>query len=538
MNEENLPLPELIQKKLREILLHGPPPAGESTQTSGNVNDNHNKKPSRSPLVDFRLTPRDIKDHLDRFVIRQDEAKKVLAVAVCDHYNHARENARRRERGEPAKLEYTKPNVLLLGPTGVGKTYLVKHVADLVGVPFVKADATKYSETGYVGGDVEDLVRELYHKAGGDITLAEHGIIFLDEVDKIASSSTHAGRDVSGRGVQTALLKLMEETEVPLRNPTDLTSQIQAVMEFQTRGRITRDSINTRHILFVVSGAFTALPAIINKRLRQARIGFGAPPPDPREDAGLLAEATTADFVEFGLEPEFVGRLPVRVACAPLSADDLYDILTKSEGSILRQYVSSFAAYGIELTWQEEALREIAALAAKEETGARGLVSVCEAVFREFKFALPGAGLRRLELTTRMVRDPAIAVQSLLQEARQRQNECLYHSVQQFAAELSHRGGARMEFSPKAVQEILRRAEEQGMEPRAYCQKIFHDFEHGLKLAAQNSEAEPFVVLPEMLDNPAAALSQWIVSTYKNAELSSDSQNQPPCPPTQTTESA
>src|SRR5437660_11215937 len=169
---------------------------------------------------EFRLLPRDIKAHLDRFVIKQDEAKKVLAIAVCDHYNHA--NYLRRLEKEDAtraqEIEYIKQNVILVGPTGVGKTYLIKHIADLIKVPFVKADATKFSETGYVGGDVEDLVRELVDKADGDVRLAQFGIIYIDEIDKIGAAGHMVGRDVSGRGVQTTLLKLMEETDVPLRS--------------------------------------------------------------------------------------------------------------------------------------------------------------------------------------------------------------------------------------------------------------------------------------------------------------------------------
>src|SRR5881398_463366 len=188
---------------------------------------------------EFNLLPRDIKGHLDRFVIKQDEAKKVLAIAVCDHYNHA--NYLRRLEKEDVRraqeVEYIKQNVILVGPTGVGKTYLIKHIADLIQVPFVKADATKFSETGYVGGDVEDLVRELVNKADGDLNLAQFGIIYIDEIDKIAAAGNLIGRDVSGRGVQTTLLKLMEETEVPVRSMNDLRRNYRLHSNFKDAAR-------------------------------------------------------------------------------------------------------------------------------------------------------------------------------------------------------------------------------------------------------------------------------------------------------------
>src|SRR5687767_14266293 len=316
-------------------------------------------RPPEGEQFVFHFLPRDIKAHLDRFVIKQDEAKKVLSIAVCDHYNHVN-YLRRLEKEDAARAEeteYAKQNVILVGPTGVGKTYLIKHIAELIKVPFVKADATKFSETGYVGGDVEDLVRELVDKADGDVQLSQFGIIYIDEIDKIAAAGNLVGRDVSGRGVQTTLLKLMEETDVPLRSGNDIQAQLQAAFEFQKRGgKAKRETISTRHILFVVSGAFERLKQQVSRRLAQGQIGFNT---EPRlvMDNELFQFVQTQDFIEYGFEPEFIGRLPVRVVCEELAADDLYQIMKFSEGSILRQYERAFRAYGIEISFEDEALR-------------------------------------------------------------------------------------------------------------------------------------------------------------------------------------
>jgi endopeptidase Clp ATP-binding regulatory subunit ClpX len=400
---ESMPNPEEVQARLSELMSqHFGAPAEFEEEVIEKVD----------PLV-FDKLPRDIKAHLDRYVIKQDEAKKVLSIAVCDHYNHVRHlrTLRAEDAARASRLEYVKQNVLLIGPTGVGKTYLVKHIAELIGVPFVKADATKFSETGYVGGDVEDLVRDLVHKADGDVELAQYGIIYIDEIDKIAAPAQLSGRDVSGRGVQTTLLKLMEDTDVQRRSQNDIQGQLQAAMEWQRTGRVSESEvINTRNILFVVSGAFEKLPAAVEPRLREAK----SAKPAVWSPSEILKHATTKDFITFGYEPEFIGRLPVRVVCESLAANDLFDILRYSEGSIVNQYQRAFAAYGIEIDFTEDALREIAKLAEGEYTGARGLSTVCERVLRNFKYELPGRDITRLTVDGALVKSPETVLAKLL----------------------------------------------------------------------------------------------------------------------------
>lgn len=376
-----------IPKKLR--------PVRESALSKAAVR----RKPAPSAEFSFQLKPADIARHLDRFVIGQTEAKKVLSVALCDHFQHVRLSL----EGHDAPF-YQKQNVLLLGPTGVGKTHLIRSAADLIGVPFVKADATKFSETGYVGGDVDDLVRDLIRRAGGDAKRASHGIIYLDEIDKLASSSP-GGRDVSGRGVQTNLLKLMEDGDVPVLSPNDVTGQIQSAMS-AARGNTPGmpDSISTRHILFIASGAFVGLDKIVRERLASPSIS-------PEKS---LARANTADFIKFGLEPEFIGRLPVRVACHALDENDLFNVLSKSESSLVRQYQRAFAAYGITLRFQPAALRKLASLAREEQTGARGLMTVLEHSFRDLKFRLPSTKIRTLTATADLIENPAATLKKLL----------------------------------------------------------------------------------------------------------------------------
>src|SRR6185295_8678312 len=239
------PSPEEFQRKLHEFMQQHFPGGTVVNVTKSETADAPPPSEPESKEKDdgafrFDYRPRDVKAYLDRFVIKQEEAKKVLSVALCDHYHHVRT-----AMGGKEHANYAKQNIILIGPTGVGKTYLIRSIADLIGVPFVKADATKFSETGYVGGDVEDMVRDLMRRAGGDSTKAEYGIIYIDEIDKIAAAQNMSGRDVSGRGVQTNLLKLMEETDVPARAPNDIAGQIQAMMDVTQRGKKQSATINT-----------------------------------------------------------------------------------------------------------------------------------------------------------------------------------------------------------------------------------------------------------------------------------------------------
>lgn len=509
--------PEEVQKRLQEFMRQsfpGSPLFGfskpEEAAPSGAGSGSGGEPEPVLDLERFRLKPREVKAHLDRFVIRQDEAKKVLSVALCDHYNAVRQALSGKEQSN-----YTKQNVILLGPTGVGKTYLIRSIAELIGVPFVKADATKFSETGYVGGDVEDLVRDLVRRADGDIARAQFGIIYIDEIDKIAAASNVSGRDVSGRGVQTNLLKLMEETEVPARGPNDIAGQFQAMMEMSRGGRKQPSTINTRHILFIVSGAFGGLEKIVEKRLREATIGFAAASRTAVPDQEILAQSETRDFVDFGFEPEFIGRLPVRVVCHALGVEDLYEILRSSEGSIVRQIEQAFGAYGIEVLFQEDGLRRIAERAGEEKTGARGLMTVCERVFREMKFELPSTAVQRFAVTRGLVEDPKGALETLLAEHAREERATLGAIVHEFAERFGQSHGLTLRFTEAAALALVEDAHAASRPVRDLCAERFKDYQFGLKLIAQNSGQREFELGEDAVRRPDQVLSEWVVASYR-----------------------
>ena len=526
--------------------------------------------------IRFDMKPEEMVAYLDRYVVRQEDAKAVLATKICTHYHRIRRiRAKRNRPGAEPVVGRIKNNILLVGPTGVGKTYLVKLIAAKLGVPFVKGDATKFSETGYVGADVEDLVRDLVVEAGDDIELAEHGIIYIDEVDKIAASRHLIGPDVSRAGVQRALLKPMEETEVDLRVPHDPISQLQELERFRKTGRREKRTVRTGNILFIMSGAFNGLAEIVQKRIQKQAIGFGADLRVKDDESVAVRSVRAEDLIAYGFESEFIGRLPVVAVLDRLSVDDLFQILKNPLNPVIRGKKEDFRSYDIDIRFQDEALRRLAEQAHEEKTGARGLVSVLEKALLPFELSLPGTGIAGFSVTREVVEDPRGELRRILEnpddEADRELHRRLadedfwalmdataeirkpfldahpgiftpkrvemgmehhmessisiegvfgeiilfYNQIREFESDFHQRRGFEIRFEDEAMNEIIDSALLEETSATDICLDISRDFDYGFRLVAEKNGRMCFLVPAGAVSNPASYLDELVRESYR-----------------------
>lgn len=527
------------------------------------------------PEFTFDLKPQELVDYLDEYVVCQDQAKAALATKICTHFNRIRRELAA-DHGRDRAVGRIKANVLLIGPTGVGKTYLVKLIARRLGVPFVKGDATKFSETGYVGGDVEDLVRELVREADDDIRRAEFGIIYVDEVDKIAGSPLRMGADVSRGGVQRAFLKPMEETEVELKVPHDPVSQMEAMEHYRSTGKREKRVVNTRNILFIMSGAFAGLADIIQRRTNRRSMGFGSHVAAKGGGNDALVQVKAEDLIEFGFESEFVGRLPVVTSLQELTAADFVKILSSPNSTVVMGKKQDFQAYDLGLAFAPEVFYDIAELAVQEKTGARGLVSVMERLLIGFEKSLPSTAISHLVVVPELVADPEGYLASLLTDEelvawhsrrygqlRQEENlflqdfinrrhatylylhdvtlnperlamiarhcqdelldvhqgceefvDCIQY-IHGYADTVSDECGLVVGFSELAIDRLLAMSNKTIVSINSTCDKVFAALDYGLRLLGQKGEDVQVEITPQGVVDPDNFIADLLDESYK-----------------------